>query len=305
MIHIGGSPFVDLVLVPSYSVCANYIIMVWVGTGQFDEFWEGCLQWTCLRPVTLKRVLNSVTLTFDLWLWPLAWTSLLSMVITLKISWWYDDQNIANKANLRDLIAATSLVILLRLDSNHWFFSPCDFKIWGKTSKNNRTPLFYYVKLCASFQILGWIQTWVTIWKRPFWVKIGNILSRVTLKFDGWPWRTIGRTMSSFVHHLKAMGEFKLELEPRNAQFGSKSMIFLSCVTLKFYWWPWKTLRHLLYTMSSFMHHFKAMGEFKLELQSGNAQFGSKSAIFCPMWPWNLMDDLEKQQGTFSILHVC
>ena len=32
--------------------------------------------------------------------------------------------------------------------------------------------------------------------------------------------------------------------------------------------------------MSSHMHHFKAMGDFKLELQSGNAQFGSKLAIF-------------------------
>ena len=28
--------------------------------------------------------------------------------------------------------------------------------------------------------------------KRPIWVKIGDVLSRVTLKFDGWPWKTIG-----------------------------------------------------------------------------------------------------------------
>ena len=34
-----------------------------------------------------------------------------------------------NKGNLRDLIAATGLVILLKLDSNHRFFSPCDFEI--------------------------------------------------------------------------------------------------------------------------------------------------------------------------------
>ena len=27
--------------------------------------------------------------------------------------------------------------------------------------------------------------------KRPIWVKIGDVLSRVTLKFDGWPWKTI------------------------------------------------------------------------------------------------------------------
>ena len=33
-------------------------------------------------------------------------------------------------------------------------------------------------------------------------------------------------------------------------------------------------------SMSTFVHHFIAIGEFKLELQSGNAQFGSKSAIF-------------------------
>ena len=34
-----------------------------------------------------------------------------------------------NKANLRDLIAATDLVILLKLDSNRRFFSPCDLDI--------------------------------------------------------------------------------------------------------------------------------------------------------------------------------
>ena len=33
----------------------------------------------------------------------------------------------------------------------------------------------------------------------------------------------------------------------------------------------------------------------ELELQSGNAQLGLKSAIYCPLWPWNVMDDLEKQ----------
>ena len=30
---------------------------------------------------------------------------------------------------------------------------------------------------------------------------------------------------------------------------------------------------NLFYTTSSFVHHFKSIGEFKLELQSGNAQF--------------------------------
>ena len=80
--------------------------------------------------------------------------------------------------------------------------------------------------------------------KRPVWVKIGDVLSRVTLKFDGWPWKTIG---------------------------------------------------HLSFAVSSFVQHFIAIGEFKLELQSGNAQFGSNSTIFRAVWPWNLMYDLVKQ----------
>ena len=124
------------------------------------------------------------------------------------------------------------------------FLEPCDLEIWRMTLKNNRAPLLCYFKLCASFHSHWWIQTGVTVRKRPIWFKIGDILSRVTLKFDGWPWKTIG---------------------------------------------------HLSFAVSSFVQHFIAIGEFKLELLSGNAQFGSNSKIFRAVWPWNLTDDLEKQ----------
>ena len=108
---------------------------------------------------------------------------------------------VTNKANLRDLIAATGLVILLKLDLNRRFFS-------------------------------------------LIWVNIDAFLSRVTLKFDGWPSKTIG---------------------------------------------------HLFYATSSFVQHFVAIGEFKLELESGNAQSGSNLMLFRAVWPWNLTDDLQKQ----------
>ena len=160
----------------------------------------------------------------------------------------------------------------------------------------------------------------------------------MTLQFDLWPWKTIGHLFyatSSLVHHFVAIGDFKLELQSGNAQFGSNSTIFravwpcnltddleqgksegyencdppiirkrpiwvkigdvLSHVTLKFDGWPWKTIGHLFYATSSFVHHFVAIGEFKLELQSGNAQSRSNSTIFRAVWPWNLTDDLEKQ----------
>ena len=77
---------------------------------------------------------------------------------------------------------------------------------------------------------------------------------------------------------------------------------FFSRVTLQFDVWAWKTIGHLFYATSSFVHHFVAIGDFKLELQSGNAQFGSNLAIFRAVWPWNLTDDLEKQSGTSSML---
>ena len=59
----------------------------------------------------------------------------------------------------------------------------------------------------------------------------------MTLKFGGRSCKTIGHffyTTSSVVHHFKSIGEVKLELQSGNAQLGSKLVIFLSCVTLKF-----------------------------------------------------------------------
>ena len=88
--------------------------------------------------------------------------------------------------------AATGLIILLKYDSNRPFFSKCDLAIWLMTLKNNRARLLYYVKLCASFQIHRWVKTGVTIRKHSSLVKIGYFLSHVTLKFVGWPWKTIG-----------------------------------------------------------------------------------------------------------------
>ena len=73
-------------------------------------------------------------------------------------------------------------------------------------------------------------------------------------------------------------------------------------VILKFNGWPRKIIGHLFYTTSSLVHHFKPIREFKLELQSGNGQFGLKSTIFLAVWPWNLTYELEKQYDTSSIL---
>ena len=100
---------------------------------------------------------------------------------------------IPNKANLRDLIAATGLVMLLKLSSNRRFFGPCDLDIWRMTSKNNRAPLLYYGQaLCINSKpsensnYIYSPETLNSSQNQRFF------LSRVTFKFDRWPWKTIG-----------------------------------------------------------------------------------------------------------------
>ena len=137
------------------------------------------------------------------------------------------------------------------LGQNRWCFVPCDLEILWMTLENNTASLLCCFKLCATFHSHRWIQTGVTVRKRPIWVKFDDFWNCVTLKFDGWPWKTIG---------------------------------------------------HLFNAISSFVYHFVAIGDSKLELQSGDAQFGSKSTIFRAVWPCNLTYDLEKQQGTSSML---
>ena len=177
----------------------------------------------------LSWVVTSVTLTFDLWPWPFAWTSFLSLVITpenfLMIRWWEHSQK-----------------------------GVTDRQTDGRT--DGRTDWTIH---------------------RAAWSQL----------------KTIGRlyyATSSSMHHFIAMCEFKLELQSGNAQFGSKSTIFVSRVTSQFDVWPWKTIGHLFYATSSFMHHFVAIGEFKLQLQSGNAQSGSNRRFLepCDLEIWRM-----------------
>ena len=121
----------------------------------------------------------------------------------------------------------TGLIILLKLDSNLRFFGAIDREIWWMTSKNNWAPLLYYSKFCVSFQSNRWIQTGVTVPQTLSSGQNGHFL----LKFDERPSKATGHlfyTKSSFAQHLKAIGEFKLELQSRDAQFVSKSRIYIA-----------------------------------------------------------------------------
>ena len=112
-------------------------------------------------------------------------------------------------------------------DQNWRLFVPCNLEIWCMTLKNSRAPLLYYVKLCALFQSNRWIQTGVIVWKCSIWVKIGDFLSHVTLKFDVWPWKAIGLfyATSSFMFHFKTISiqtgftVWKHKIQVKNSKF--------------------------------------------------------------------------------------
>ena len=140
--------------------------------------WFHCHMWIQTGVRVRKRlcwVLTSVTLTFDLWPWPFAWTSLLTMVITpenyMMIRWWeHGEKGVTDGRTDRQTDRQT----------DRW------------TDGQYRAPLLCYFKLCAAFRSHWWIQTGVTVRKRPIWVKIDDFFSRVSLKFYRWPWKTIG-----------------------------------------------------------------------------------------------------------------
>ena len=70
-----------------------------------------------------------------------------------------------NKANLRELIAATGLVILLKLDSNRQFFSPCDLEIWGRsTAGDSRTVRLRSICKCVYSSVAVTPASWDISW---------------------------------------------------------------------------------------------------------------------------------------------
>ena len=130
--------------------------------------------------VKISNLLSPVTLKFDGWPW-----KTIGHLLYVALSF------------VHHFIAISEFKLELESgNAQFWsksmFFVPCDLEIWQMTLKNNRAPLLCYCKLCASFRSHWWIQTGVTVRKRPIWFKIDDFCSRMTLKFDGWPWKTIG-----------------------------------------------------------------------------------------------------------------
>ena len=107
----------------------------------------------------------------------------------------------------------------LNSGQNRRFFEPCDLEILRMTLKKNRASLLCYFKLCVSFRTHWWFQIWVTVRKRPIWVKCDDFFSRVTLKFDGWPW----------TRQIRGIWKLRLAYRPETPNLGQNRWCFVPC----------------------------------------------------------------------------
>ena len=95
----------------------------------------------------LSSVVTSVTLTFDLWPWPFAWTLLWSLVITpenfMMIWWWeHGEKGVTDRRTDRRTDRQTDR----QTDGLNQSYSCL------VAAKNNRAPLLCYFRLCAAFR---------------------------------------------------------------------------------------------------------------------------------------------------------
>ena len=185
----------------------------------------------------------------------------------------------------------------LNSGQNQRFFAPCDLEIQRMTLKHNRDPILCYIKLCALFQTIGEFKLKLQSGNAQFGPKWAIFFPCdleswwITLKNNRAPLLCCFKLCASFHSHRWIQTKVTVRKRSIRVKIGD----LLSRVTFNFDGWHWKTIGHLFYVASSFMYHFNTIGEIKLKLQSGNAQFGSKSATFRAVWPSNLMDDLEKK----------
>ena len=178
------------------------------------------------------------------------------------------------------------------------------------TSKNNRPLLLVYIKLCALFQTSNEFKLELQSGNIQFRSKLGDFLVimsdleiwQMTLKNNRAPLLCYFKFCSSFHSHWS----IQTGVTVRKHQIRVKISNFLFPVTFKFDRWPWKTIGHLFLPISSLVHHFVAICLSKLELRSRNAQFGSKSTIFCPhleIWQTTLKTFGHLSYATSSFVH--
>ena len=115
---------------------------------------------------------------------------------------------------------------------------------------------------------------------------------------ENW-WMTSKNSRAPLLYYVKLCAKFQshrwiqTRAKVRKRSIQVKIGAFFR-VTLTFDEWPSKSKGHHFCTSLSFVYHFVAIGEFKLELTETLNSGQNWWFFVCPVWPWNSTDDLEK-----------
>ena len=102
------------------------------------------------------------------------------------------------------------------------------------------------------------------------WSKCGDLQNIWSMRVQDFSGLRVGRVILG--KQGKSEGFDSCD-RPSNLKLDSNRQFFRPC-NREIWWMTTKTIGHFFYTTSSFVHTFKSIGEFKLDLQPRNAQFG-------------------------------
>ena len=179
------------------------------------------------------------------------------------------------------------------------FFALCHLEIWRITLKNNKAPLLCYFKFCASFFLAVWAIQTVQKWQIQ--AKNNNFLSCVTLKFDGWPWKTTGHL------YFKLCASFHIHrsnwnYSPEKPNSGQNWRFFVPCDLgiLAFDREKQKGISSIL---------LQALCTISLPYVNPNWSYSPKRAKLdfdlcdLDLWPWHHFGQWSSHEG--MVTHIC
>ena len=181
----------------------------------------------------------------------------------------------------RDMV---TLLLLSCYDCNstrqHYYVTRFKYVLWRRTMHEWVMNIHYQIHESPK----GHSQTWS---EPP-----RNNGACVIMKFVGWPWKkgTSFIVRQALCIISKPSMNSNWIYSPKTPKSCQSWRFFVTC-DREIWHMTLKTMGHLFYNTSSIVHHLKASAEFKPESLSGNSQFGSKSVIFCPAWPWREFEE--------------
>ena len=170
------------------------------------------------------------------------------------------------------------------------------------TLKNNRAPLLFYFKLCASFRSHWWIQTGVTVRKRPNLGQNRRFLELCDLEI----WRmTLKNNRAPLLSNIKLYASFHHHIWMQTGVTVRKQLSWVvTSVTLTFDLWPWPFAWTLLWSLVITPENFMMIGWWE-HSEKGVTDGQTENTICRAAWSQLKTCDRNRQPLTIISFKTC